>query len=77
MIAKVEPCFIIGAHPFSFRAGQIAEILGVAMVTPRGSEPRACFHIRFHDGIEDYTPVSDSLHYKLLGEPKEKSSDSH
>lgn len=57
---KTEPCYYVGTHHYSFRPGKPALILGVVSVTPDGEEPRPCFHVRYPDGVEDYSPISAS-----------------
>ncbi len=73
---SVEKLFLVGTHRYSFKAGKPAEIVGVAMITPDGSdEPRPCFKIRFKDGTGDFVPIfvapgSDIInsHYELISE---------
>lgn len=76
---KAEKLYLIGIHMHSFRVGAPAEIVGVKMCTPTaptfpfGSVPvpllaRACYHIRFDDGKEDYVPIKevDDGRYELM-----------
>ena len=61
-----EKCFYTGTHPYSFRSGQPAEVVGVNMVDPAGKgDWRPCFHVRFPDGVEDFCPVLETQHYEL------------
>lgn len=59
---KVNDFFIVGVHRYTFRAGEIAQVIGVKMVTPSNGieyEPRLSYQIRFPDGIIDYVPFTD------------------
>ena len=60
--------YLVGIHPYYFRCGEPAEIIGVVIATPKDSEPRPCFHIRFEDGEEDYIPLSDFNCHKIISE---------
>lgn len=54
------PLTITGHHPYAFRCGEPAKIIGVVMVDPENHlSPRPCFHVRFADGVEDWIPLSD------------------
>lgn len=67
MIAPRHPAYLIGTHPYSFRSGSPAEIVAVVFVTPpNASDMRACYHIRFNDGVEDFVPVSDAANFNLF-----------
>lgn len=66
----VEPAVFIGTHAYSYRRGEPAEILRVVIVTPDGLAPRACYHVRFSDGVEDYTPISDHAHFEIQPRPE-------
>ena len=57
--------WITGLHPYAFRAGESAQIIGVSMETPEGQDPRPCFEIRFEDGGKDFVPISDLGNYQL------------
>lgn len=65
--------FLVGTHRYSFQAGKPAEILGVASVTPKGSNARACYHVRFEDESEDLIPVSESHHYEIISDEDVKA----
>lgn len=58
--------FYVGIHPYSFRAGTPAEIIGVKMITPAYGDQRACFHCRYEDGKEDFHPISDISSYRII-----------
>lgn len=69
---KRELTYIRNLGHYAFRPDQTALILGVDWVTPLGNgsailrEPRACFHVVYPDGVEDWTPVANS-DYELSG----------
>ena len=54
---KIEKAFLIGQHPYSFRAGERAEIIGTKIVQPEKLEARLCFEVLFDDGTIDFIPV--------------------
>jgi hypothetical protein len=58
-----------GTHFASFRSGEPATIIGVEWVKPGGHGGRACFRIRFEDGVEDVTPICDVENYTLTEGP--------
>jgi len=59
------PLMIRGNHRYSFRSGEWAEVIAVKMITPEGSDPRACFECLYEDGFIDYIPVSDNKNYEF------------
>lgn len=64
---RVSNALLMSTNPASYRAGDVATIIGVAFVTPiEGFEPRPCFHIRFDDGDTDYFPISDLNLYRIM-----------
>ena len=64
--AKCERAYLIGTHSISFRRGVPAEILTVVFFKHEDNAPRLCYHVRFKDGKEDYTPVCDADNYKVI-----------
>jgi hypothetical protein len=54
-----ETAIYTPTHPYQFRCGQPAEIVGVYVVTPEGKPARACFKLRWPDGFEDLSPIED------------------
>lgn len=57
---ETAPAFLVGTHPYAFRSGEAAEIVGVKTVFPKnGRTPRPCFEVKYQDGVIDYTPVSE------------------
>jgi hypothetical protein len=68
-----EKMFLVGTDPMSFRAGEIAEVIGTAMFTPKDHARRPGFIIRFNDGIVDQVPIfaapdsnQKNPHYELI-----------
>lgn len=58
------PAFYVGVHPYSFRSGEHAEIIGVRMVRTKHSF-RACFMLLYADGMIDYSAIEDEKNYIL------------
>lgn len=53
---------IRGTHPYSFRSGEWATILTIALtpvVGTNGRVVRECYLVQFDDGVKDYLPVVD------------------
>lgn len=46
--------YFIGLNPYMFRSGKPARIEGI--VAMRG---RDCFHLKWPDGVQDWSPVTD------------------
>ena len=64
----IKKAYLVGTHRYSFRAGEPAEILGVMFVTPPENEIRACYHIRFDDGRDDFVPLSETHHFEIISQ---------
>lgn len=61
---KVESAYIILTHPYDFRSGEPAKILGVKLVTlSPETPPRLCFRLRWENGVEDLVPLENP--YKI------------
>lgn len=60
-----RPARIRGTHPYSFRSGEWAEIVGERMFTPHGMSERPVYECRFDDGVIDYIAISDAPHYEI------------
>lgn len=67
---RIEKAFYTGTNIHSFRQGEQAEILNIKMVTPDDLTPRACFHIRYEDGVEDYVLIRDQENYNIQKDKK-------
>ena len=66
---KTEKAYLIGTHPYSYRPGEPAEIIGTKIVKPIGDLEqnwRLCYEIKFSDGQIDYHPVRDKSNYKII-----------
>lgn len=62
---KREKVYLIDHNTHGFRLFQPAEIIGVEMVTPKGLEPRLCYHLQWSDSKEDWKPINEG-NYKIL-----------
>jgi len=72
---ETDKAYYIGTNSHSFRQGEPAEIIGVVTYYPDlMGEPRVCFHLRYGDGFEDYSPISDKQNYIILTADKIKNS---
>ena len=58
--------YYIGTHPYSFRSGEPAEIIAVGLYESGEGKKVPCFHVKFADGIEDWSPISDFGNYKVI-----------
>ncbi len=63
---KTEKAYMIGTHPYSFRSGEAAEIIGVVFIETDDAEWRLNYHIRFADGVEDYFPCCDDATFTIV-----------
>ncbi len=67
---QTVPAFLEGKHPYAFRTGECAEVIGFKIGTPDGGlEPRPCFEVKYADGMTDFVPltsVSDGS-YSIVG----------
>lgn len=52
-----RPVTITGRHPYTFRCGEAATIVGVHW---DGTPSRICYKIVFPDGIEDSVPILEA-----------------
>lgn len=64
---QIGKAYYVNTHPDSFRTGEPAEIIDTVWVTHKEKDhaPRACFHVRYKDGVEDLVPVMDNENYTL------------
>lgn len=70
----VQPALIAGIHPHTFRSGQPAHVVGIAIVRPdETAAARPCFVVAFPDGQTDYFPISDIENYRFLSIPEAAS----
>lgn len=75
---KLHKCFYRSDHPYAFRSGDTAEVIGIKFVEPDGPSGnhlpgRPCFEVRYEDGTIDYTPIYNTGDYELLGPDGEQS----
>ena len=59
-----KPAYYTGVHPYSFRSGEYAEIIGIRMFNHRYGW-RPYFMLLYHDGTIDYSPIEDTNNYVL------------
>ena len=63
---KRDKAYLVGIHRYSFKSGVPGEIIGVEIVKPDDKlEPRLCYHVRWHDQVEDWIAV-DGGHFKII-----------
>lgn len=68
MALNKQKAYYQGTHHNSFRSGELAEIIGLVYINKEDEKPmeaRACFHVKYSDGKEDYTPICDRQNYSL------------
>lgn len=53
-------------HHYSFRPGEPAEIIGVGFIAPPDCDLRACYHVRYDDGVTDHVPIADNKNYQII-----------
>lgn len=57
---KVLPLRIRGVHPYVFRSGEWATVVGVAKCCSESfPDGRQCYKVRFDDGVIDYWLISE------------------
>lgn len=61
---RIQTAYYRGTHPYSFRTGERAEIIGVRLVNKR-----PCFLVLYPDGVTDLCLIfEDRDNYLLEGE---------
>ena len=57
---------IRGVHPYCFRSGEWASIVGIVHVTPddEGLPERLCWNIGFDDGVYDHWPMCEEYEFR-------------
>jgi hypothetical protein len=67
-LAHMDDVYIYGVHPYAFRTGKIAKVIGMKWVQPDYHKSwRLCYQVEYYDGFVDYVPVSE---VSLEGENK-------
>jgi len=69
---KIKDAYYVGTHPYNYRCGEPAKIIGMAMVTPEGLPERPCYVVMWDDGIVDYKPIHVPEGYIITGNKKQK-----
>lgn len=59
---KREKVYLIDLSSHGYRCGKPAEVIGIEMCAPNGSEPRLCYHLRWEDLKEDWKPVRGGIY---------------
>lgn len=62
---KISPAMIRGIHPYSFRSGEWATIVGVVMCGKDYPGGRLNYMVMFDDGKVDYWPVCDESNHEI------------
>lgn len=62
---KRQKVFLVDRSGSGFRCGKPAEIIGVEMCTPKGLEPRICYHLIWSDKVEDFKPINEN-EYEII-----------
>lgn len=55
-------------NSYAFRSGEWADVIGIVLVRPENLEPRLCYHLRFPDGVCDYSPINEPHDLMPIGE---------
>lgn len=59
MEALTQKSYIVGVHRYSFKAGEVGEIIGVKHVKPSGYDWRLAFEVEYLDGKKDLVAFED------------------
>ena len=72
-----KKAFIKGVGIHSYKLNEVAEIIGVVMVTPEGLKERPCFEVLYQDGFINYIAMSDveEGNYKIIPDPSVRVED--
>lgn len=62
---KISPAMIRGIHPYSFRSGEWATIVGLVMCGKDYPGGRLNYMVMFDDGKVDYWPVCDESNHEI------------
>lgn len=63
----VRGIYCVGLHPYTYRPGMPALVIGFKSVKPReNSDFRDCYEIMYPDGVIDYIPA-DSIKNGVYG----------
>ena len=60
--------YFVGIHKYSYKAGEPALVLGVKSVQKEDGTEEICYHLKYEDDCEDYSPICDNNNYKLISE---------
>jgi hypothetical protein len=59
MSKLTQKAYIVGVHRYAFRAGEVAEIIGIKYVKPIGYDWRLTIKVEYADGFIDYVSIQD------------------
>ncbi|WP_105243769.1 hypothetical protein [Psychrobacter sp. Marseille-P5312] len=62
---NISPAMIRGIHPYSFRSGEWATIVGLVMCGKDYPGGRLNYMVMFDDGKVDYWPVCDESNHEI------------
>ena len=62
---KISPAMIRGIHPYSFRSGEWATIVGLVVCGKDYPGGRLNYMVMFDDGKVDYWPVCDESNHEI------------
>lgn len=62
---KISPAMIRGIHPYSFRSGEWATIVGLVVCGKDYPGGRLNYMVMFDDGTVDYWPVCDESNHEI------------
>lgn len=62
---EISPAMIRGIHPYSFRSGEWATIVGLVMCGKDYPGGRLNYMVMFDDGKVDYWPVCDESNHEI------------
>jgi hypothetical protein len=66
----IQKAYIVGVHRYAFRAGEVAEIIGMKYVKPTGYNWRLAMVVEYVDGFIDYVAFEDvsSGNYEIISD---------
>lgn len=70
MSKLTQKAYIVGVHRYAFRAGEVAEIIGIKYVKPTGYDWRLAMEVEYADGFIDYVAFEDesSGNYEIISD---------
>jgi len=59
MDVLTQKAYLVGVHRYSFRAGEVAEIIGLRFAKPKGYDWRLAYEVEYFDGKKDFVSLED------------------